>query len=359
MKLNDKRLDEWLRWAPANQRGARQKNALSRRYDAISERLSDAHRNAVALATAAEARRQANAGEEINPGLLTDHGEAHIAKVIERASALVSGDKFLGLSPLEVFILLVAIQLHDVGNALGRERHEERVYETLHQVRGDDVDAFGARMICLIAEAHGGQVAGSKDRIGQITAAEEKLDDERVRLHLLAALLRFADELAEDHTRAARFALGAGALPEKSKAYHHYADSLKSVTIDPDNHEVSLRYVLTRELATEMVGKDDGRVFLLDYILERTHKMHYERIYCSRYMAPWGIRIDKLKVEILFLDHIAREFHPRISYRLEDRGYPTQDLLEALRPEGLVVPGRDMLWCGDLLKRTLEGDANA
>lgn len=358
MRLNDRRLDEWLKWHPGKSKPSQEKAGFARRYENIAQRLRDAHTTAVASAVAAEARRQAERGEEIDPGLLTDHGPDHIERVIERATELVSSGG-VELSAREVFMLLVAIQLHDVGNAYGRDKHEEMVWEVLRQVRGDDLDDIETRWICQIVEAHGGTTPnGSKDRIGPIYP-EQKYNGQTIRLQLLAALLRFADELSEDSTRAARFLMQGGRLPKKSEAYHEYAKSLRSVTVNAPAKEIALTFVLDRRLASQKVGKDDGEEFLLDEIFKRTRKMHYERIYCSRFMAPHEIRIEQIKVEILFLDDAGREFHEPIRYRLEDRGYPTEEPLPQICLD-LRVPGTETAWSGEILKERLEpGTANA
>src|SRR3972149_1917849 len=59
-------------------------------------------------------------------GFLTNHGPDHIKTVIKRATQLVANmNKKDELSPYEVYILLMAIQVHDVGNIISRNGHEE------------------------------------------------------------------------------------------------------------------------------------------------------------------------------------------------------------------------------------------
>ena len=56
-------------------------------------------------------------------GFLTDHGPQHIETVISRASDLIRA-RSCDLSSYEVFLLLAAIHLHDVGNIHGRTGHQ-------------------------------------------------------------------------------------------------------------------------------------------------------------------------------------------------------------------------------------------
>ncbi|MDB4950153.1 MAG: hypothetical protein JWM27_2802 [Gemmatimonadetes bacterium] len=357
MKLSDRRLDEWLSRAPKGKSG-REKSDFARRYTNLAGRLAGAHTFAVTGAVAADARAQDARGEVVDPGILTNHGPEHIEKVIEHATSLLRTPD-ADLSPREVFMLLVGIQLHDVGNAYGRERHEERVWDVLRQVRSDDLDEVETRAICQIVQAHGGLAPdGSKDRIGPIYPTQN-IFGQPVRLQLLAAILRFADELADDYSRAARFLMAAGGLPKKSEIYHEYAKSLRSVIVNAAGREIALTYVLDRRVTMNKVGRDDREEFLLDYILGRTQKMHYERVYCSRFMAPHGIQIDQIRIEIMFLDDDGRDFHAPIHYRLEDRGYPTEQPLGDLCADDLRAPGTRDLWCGALVKDRLErGEQN-
>ena len=57
----------------------------------------------------------------IDGGYLNDHGPSHITTVIDRASHMI-GDPNDRLRPYEVYVLLVAIHLHDLGNIFAEEK---------------------------------------------------------------------------------------------------------------------------------------------------------------------------------------------------------------------------------------------
>jgi hypothetical protein len=175
---------------------------------------------------------------------LNDHGPDHIEAVIRRASELVA---FAGceLSAYEIYILLLAIQIHDVGNILGRIPHEKRPRDlsaTLDVKMGPD--RMEKRLIFDIGEAHGGDVNGDKDTIGQLQERANILNHP-VRPQYLAAILRLADELADDRSRAARFPLEKGLIPSHCIIYHKYSEALHSVMIDKQGGEVQLEFELT------------------------------------------------------------------------------------------------------------------
>lgn len=176
------------------------------------------------------------------------------------------------------------------------------------------------RVIYKVAAAHGGlTVEGSKDTIGDIKL-HLPLFNTKVRKRLLAAVLRFADELADDSTRASRYALEEGLIPKSSEVFHAYSKALKSCEIN--EREVSLSYELSYDDATRKYGKLDGEIYLIDEIFERTHKVLTECIYCMRYCREI-LNIEKIKVNVGIYDNeFFNEIHEPITYELQEIGYP-------------------------------------
>ena len=146
----------------------------------------------------------------------TDHTTAHSERVIALLDGLTAGvmatDK--RLSPTEVYVLLAAAHLHDIGMqnekfAGGdleeiRAHHHEQTAEMIYAVFEDPAAAFSlpltgdpalAEAVALVAKGH-----------RRVDLAGAEYDSfahgaETLRLRLLAALLRFADELDIDHRR--------------------------------------------------------------------------------------------------------------------------------------------------------------
>ena len=117
--------------------------------------------------------------------------------------------------------------------------------------------------------AHGGMVAGegSRDTIGRLSHGR--------RVKRLAAILRFADELADDHTRTSRFAIGAvEEVSPGSNVFHLYADRLRELQISHESSSVELTFELLREHIADRYPKRNERVFLFDEIMDRTLKTH-------------------------------------------------------------------------------------
>lgn len=313
MELGEGTLEEWFKnqW-PANSRqfpGAG-KSDYAARYSLVAAHLNS------------EVHPHVGAGALLNgDGYLTDHGPDHIATVIRRASDLAKAERF-DLKPYECYILLMAIHMHDVGNIFGRKGHEsasEKVMADLGKLMGEDVPE--KRLIRNVAAAHGGSAGGDKDTIRTLNQIDEVLG-QQVRTRLLAAMLRFADELADDSRRSARYLLEAGKIPQGSEVHHMYARSLHSVIVDPNGGEVRLGFEFSVDDAKRKFGKKGASdVYLLDEIFERTLKMHMERCYCSRFMTP-GIEMNSIRVRISVGSNGFNNVVKEIDYQLQERGYP-------------------------------------
>jgi hypothetical protein len=265
-------------------------------------------------------------------GCLTDHGPEHIKKVILRATELLRSIN-CKLNEYEVFVLLMAIHIHDIGNIKRRKGHEINSLIVLNEVGGlrKGSDRIEWDVIFEIAEAHGGD---PKDKISDLEP--EKILNFDVNKPLLAAILKFADELADDRTRANRYELIQETLPEESLIYHKYAYALHSVNVDSITKEVSLLFdveeddvnrTYLKKVKDEQGNWVDTQQYLIDEIYERTLKTHLERSYCVRFMRP-HIEIDVVRVTItVTLNEVDSRDHKRkkrkISYDLGERGYPT------------------------------------
>jgi hypothetical protein len=203
---------------------------------------------------------------------LNEHGAPHVTCVIKRASSLISTETCI-LSAYEVYILLVAIQLHDVWNILGRKCHEAQFRELTGRIDallGDD--SAEKRLIRQIAEAHGGTRNGDKDTIRYIV--DEPVLNQSVRARFLAGILRFADEIADDSQRISHFSIHVDAIPEADLLFHKYSSSLQSVIVDSKGKEIKLHYDLTQTDAQQQFLKDSSKCFLIEEILRRNLKMH-------------------------------------------------------------------------------------
>lgn len=251
---------------------------------------------------------------------LNQHGKGHVEVVIRRAFDLINRiDRSQQLTGFELFLLLCAIQIHDIGNIHGRKLHTTSFKN----------EFFDIAPICFITEpglkeiifdiacVHGGMINEEKDTLAQLRNKTE-LCKCIIRPQLIASILRFADELADDYTRAKEIE----EMPKESQIYHAYSRALHTVDIQADEggNFIMLGFYLSKEEAERNYIESGKTVTLLEEILNRTEKMERERRYCHRFFVP-VLLLTKIKVfiDIRFHNEVSER---NFSYTLHESGYP-------------------------------------
>lgn len=274
---------------------------------------------------------------------LNDHGLNHIDTVVKRASQMLDSSDLV-LTPREVYCLLSAIQIHDLGNFYGRTGHEKKIMDIVNEGRNHiGSDQIERKHILQIAEVHGGKVpkTGSKDTISQLKRESPVLDD-IIRIRLVASILRFADELADDRQRADIELLNEGRIPNSSEVFHAYSACLNSVLINHDSETIELHFDINKKYLEKKFGKNNEKVFLIEEIYERVLKMHQERVYCSRYWKSHLFLENILVIINFYSDDIHEEVHSEITFTLSEKGYPnTHHSIYEMCPE-LVKGGNEL-----------------
>jgi hypothetical protein len=353
MNLNNSTLDNWLELPDIKflKRGGDNFPFYSK-YNTFKEYLENGlHKEVTKQAIYKDLKEEGDLDKVI---WLNDHGPEHIKTVIERASQLLDNGKddtenfIYSLNAREVFLLLNAIQVHDIGNFYGRHNHENRVLVAIKNGLTPILfDSTEVRYINDIARVHGGKVIledGSSDK-NTIRRIKKNLttDGYSVRLQMLAALLRFSDELADEKRRADIKSLDEGSMPKGSEVFHAFSACLDSVNVNHSKSTVEVHFKIPKKYVTRTFGKlindKEGNkqvidVYLLDEIYNRMLKMHYEKIYCSKFWKGM-IEIDNIWVEIEFYKDIdesseAIDFeelivHKDITFNLQDNYYPVDD----------------------------------
>lgn len=371
MDLKDKTLEEWLEKPPKKSlKKGGDKTKYFSKYDSLKSELQKKHGETTKSAILQDVRDRIEKAKKNRKRTfdlesilwLNDHGPQHIDTVINRATDIINGSN-IELNVREVFILLNAIQLHDIGNFYGRTGHEKKIYEVINDilplVAFDDVEKI---YIKNIAQVHGGKtidINGNEDlnTIATIKKPIVTSDNYEIKKHVLASILRFADELADDKSRADYNMLFANKIPKSSQIYHAYSFCLDSVLVKKELQTIELHFKIPKEFIFNKLGKKNTSVFLLDEIFERVLKMHTERIYCSKFWKGL-IDFDKIWVQIEFYPRhqpgvilTEKDFsiHDDITFTLQDNQYPTVSdnifkmCSELKYPDGKNITGKNLL----------------
>lgn len=173
------------------------------------------------------------------------------------------------------------------------------------------------------ARAHTGVATdGSHDTLKEL-AETDHLDGNPVRLQELAAVVRFADELAEGPRRTSEFMRLHHNYPAESEIFHEYA-SVTHIFIDRGTERVCVTYeieVMPREGESEAT-RDDRLSQLLTFIYKRVVKLDQERRY-ARYYSGILAPFKRTSIEMNF----------------SFRGCPLALALAPIHLDDKVVPG--------------------
>lgn len=280
-------------------------------------------------------------------GIYTDHGIDHFNAVIDYAGKLIELDNKTNncIDPYEVFLLLTSILLHDAGNVYGRLNHEKEAFSILNTIKEFLTDSFECKIIADLAEVHGGKTdTGDKDTIGNKRWKDKhSFGGISYRPNLIAALVRFADEICEDCNRCAKHLIETNKLPKPSEVFHHYANSIKSVEVDRLDKSIRLEIFIDEQNVHKKLGKLSEEVYLIDEIMSRLEKMNNERIYCTRFMCD-VIQLRQIKASIFIVDKSYSTLKNE-EFKLEDKGYPSYAKLLAKEHPG---------WVGEKLKESFK-----
>lgn len=222
---------------------------------------------------------------------LTDHGPRHIANVLNNAFLLLGGS-VSELTGNDLYILCVSILFHDVGNLNGRTGHNKEISEFFDLVRKETHYFLSEKLAVMsIAGAHSGFAKDSTKDTLQDLNGRCAVNGKMVQAQNLAAILRFADELAEGPQRTSAYMVNHKKYDPASQIYHIYAQSLDSFIIDRNGGRIALTIntILTihdKELWLTSNGKytvslKDFLVYAYDRIIKVDQERRYNKYYCD------------------------------------------------------------------------------
>jgi hypothetical protein len=143
----------------------------------------------------------------------TDHSIQHSFRIVDRISQLLSDKVKKNLSPVEIFVFMLAAMFHDVGMVADDGAIADRVRRT-HPVRSgnfiklylekrlnilSEVSSRLGQLLAFIVESHG--MTWEEMKAKPEFSRPESILNGTVRLNLLAILLRIGDLLDLDYER--------------------------------------------------------------------------------------------------------------------------------------------------------------
>lgn len=228
---------------------------------------------------------------------LTDHGPDHVRDVLNNVQKLL-GDSIKTLKANDLYCICVAALFHDVGNLHGRDQHQQKITDIYDHIRNSD-PRFNQEKnnILRICAAHCGySEVGDRDTI-RFVPENSQLFSDTIRSQEIAAIIRFADELAEGYHRTSNYMIKKHKYKHRSTIHHDYA-SITSVNIDRNLERIAITYTLHFNEDLRMASRTTVKN-LLNYTYSRIIKLNQERKY-ARYYTDKLAPFKKIHVEFNF-----------------------------------------------------------
>lgn len=245
---------------------------------------------------------------------MNDHSRQHIERVLTYIESILEYNFPQPSSPLrdipadrlltwaDTLILLNALVWHDIGNCYGRKGHAIQVRKCLNDISPYLYDDHLKQYICQVAEAHSGEDAIEK--VIPSSHASGSYQGIDIHLQFLAAVLRFADEIDEDHRRSAPDEWQQlNLIPEPNRRFWYFSKVNSSVQIRSKQWQFGLNFWvfieshIPRSEFSRKFESNGGQVDALTEYCRRLFKIEKERMYCNKYIKTFyhpgirGIRI--------------------------------------------------------------------
>lgn len=271
---------------------------------------------------------------------LSDHGPEHINNVLNNAYHLMEPhlknllncgtETTPEFSALDFYYLCLSILFHDVGNIFKRKKHNLNIDKVIDSKFNSLFPMVGTtkkerNFIIMAGRAHTGKGSNnSDDTLKDLDNTSYHINGNKVRLLDIAAILRFADELAEGPQRTSSFMNSIGGFDESSRIFHEYAECT-DLLIDRSHERISIHYSIPFDASDFSDTNREKLSALLEFIYSRLLKLEEERKYnryYSKFLSP--IKRTVASIEFIDSDSFAHDFK-----------------IDEIELNDLVVPGND------------------
>ncbi len=211
-----------------------------------------------------------------------DHGPQHILRVLGYLDRIPGEPGVATLSPYELYLVAMSVLYHDIGLLHQRKKHSEI---SAHLLKAENsgflFDPHDKEFMAIAIKDHSSSQDIKEDSRNFSTV--EYVRNHSVRIRLIAALVRLADELDEDHRRAPADLQQLLPLPNESKFYWAFNQHIQSV--EPQLRNNSIRITMSvndEDNELSFTTNDQTRPFI-ELAMEKIIKINTEREYCNQF----------------------------------------------------------------------------
>jgi hypothetical protein len=247
----------------------------------------------------------------------TYHDGSHVIDVLENIYLLLD-DKTNAVTSETLYFLCLSALFHDVGLVYDRDEHQRKIGEIYNSSHGNNnLHVFGNEKIIISksVEAHSGKTVHNNndtlEYLGELSGYSEMIN-----IKDIAAMLKFADELAEGGQRTSDYFLDKGMYPKNNIIFHRYSQAYSSV-ISPKDNRLAITYNVTfylNDFNDLIIDPEIKLIDFLDFVYKRIIKLDDERKYC-KYYCRWLDSMKEISIKFNFWyngDHIEIGLNPLV-----------------------------------------------
>lgn len=267
-----------------------------------------------------------------------DHGPSHIERVLENLDRLLGPKPLTTINGYELFLAMMGILYHDVGILHQRAGHADTSEKFLHEESNEyifdehDRDIIGA---AVVSHSHSKDIADECQRF----AEEEPVNGQTVRPRVIAALVRFADELDEDYRRADPLVEERLEIPEASKFFWQFSQRIEGIRPRFPIKEITITVKFKNEDVGRTIQWGEVQKSFLYLFADKLAKINQERVTVNQFL-PDSLRYRSIIVQVRPLDNHPRWKKSR-SFEFTDQTFAAEFV--SFYPELLVDPSLERM----------------
>lgn len=244
-----------------------------------------------------------------------DHGPGHIRRVLEKLDLLI-GSPGNELNTYELFLAMMAILYHDLGLLQKRKDHAKisglilEEEESLAYI----INEFDREIIkaAVVSHSHKQDIEATHSKFHH----EEVVGDKTARPRLIAALVRLADELDEDHRRADPEVQRKKKLPEESEFFWRFCQRIQGIRPEQSQRSIMVFVSFEEEdLEHHIQLNGTTRAFIAAFA-EKLSKINEERITVNTFLE--SLKYERLIVNVKLPSTVNATGHDTRTFILSD-----------------------------------------
>ena len=225
------------------------------------------------------------------------HGRSHIQRVLAYLDLMLGKDPLQHLSVYELFLTMMSILYHDVGILRARKGHPEISKQLLEDDQNDAyvINKIDKEIIAAAVVSH----SSSKDIAKECArfSSEEIVGKHRARPTVVAALVRLADELDEDHRRADPILQVKLGPPATSEFFWRFCRRVRGVRPDLVAKRIDFNMAFEPDDTTYCGTLPGGAIrHFVAFSADKLAKINSERVLVNRFLPPelqyGGLHVD-------------------------------------------------------------------